>query len=216
MEKARLDCTHIHPVPPFFHSMNRKRARIVVEGAVQGVGFRPFVYRLANEMRLGGWVSNFSGGVLLEAEGEEQLLWEFCARLEKDKPQLARIHSLQCFCVAPMLDKHFEIRASADAGAKTALILPDVATCEDCVRELLDPANRRYLYPFTNCTHCGPRFSIIEALPYDRANTSMKGFAMCVDCLREYHDLNNRRFHAQPNACPKCGPFLELWDKGGC
>jgi hydrogenase maturation protein HypF len=109
----------------------------------------------------------------------------------------------------------FEIRASDPGGAKTALVLPDIATCPDCLREVLDPANRRYLYPFTNCTNCGPRFTIIEALPYDRANTSMKRFRMCPQCQAEYDDPLDRRFHAQPNACPVCGPHLELWDPQG-
>jgi hydrogenase maturation protein HypF len=195
--------------------MNCKRARIVVSGAVQGVGFRPFVYRLANELRLNGWVSNSAQGVLIEVEGVRNQLEEFLARLESEKPPLAIIQNInRCFLEAVPYD-HFEIHGSEDCGAKTALILPDIATCEDCRREILDSKDRRYLYPFTNCTNCGPRFSIIEALPYDRANTSMREFVMCAECEREYHDPNNRRFHAQPNACPKCGPRLELWNAAG-
>lgn len=195
--------------------MNRKRARIVVTGAVQGVGFRPFVYRLANELNLGGYVSNSAQGVLIEAEGADEHLATFFNRLEAEKPPFAQIQNLQCSFLAASSSDHFEIRSSVDNGPKTALILPDLTTCFDCLHELFDPGNRRYLYPFTNCTHCGPRFSIIETLPYDRANTSMKAFAMCPKCLSEYHDPADRRFHAQPNACPDCGPRLELWDAFG-
>jgi hydrogenase maturation protein HypF len=195
--------------------MSCQRARIAVSGAVQGVGFRPFVYRLANELRLSGWVANSAQGVLIESEGEENRLAEFITRLETEKPRHALIHELQHSCVAPVHDRGFEIRESAANGATTAFIMPDLATCEHCLRELFDPTDRRYLYPFINCTHCGPRFSIIEALPYDRPNTSMKRFALCAECEREYDDPANRRFHAQPNACPRCGPRLELWDRSG-
>jgi hydrogenase maturation protein HypF len=195
--------------------MNRKRARIIVSGVVQGVGFRPFVYRLAKELQLTGYVSNSSQGVLIEVEGAENELFKFLDRLESDKPPLAAIQDVNHCFFEPVEYEHFEIHETETHGAKTALILPDITTCPDCLREILDPRDRRYLYPFTNCTNCGPRFSIIEALPYDRTNTSMKQFAMCPECEREYHDPNDRRFHAQPNACPSCGPRLELWDTEG-
>lgn len=195
--------------------MNLRRSRIAVTGAVQGVGFRPFVYRLATEMRLNGWVSNSSQGVLIEVEGLEKDLNSFRTRLENEKPALAVVHGIRESLMAPASYENFEIRESDSAGDKTALILPDIAACNDCLREIFDPANRRYLYPFTNCTNCGPRFSIIEALPYDRVNTSMKQFEMCPDCSREYHDPLDRRFHAQPNACPKCGPRPKLWNPDG-
>lgn len=195
--------------------MNRKRARIVVTGAVQGVGFRPFVYRLARELELSGWVANSAQGVLIEVEGEGKPMNEFVSRLQTDKPALASIQNVQTCAIEPVNEIEFEIRDSDCEGDATALILPDIATCAECLREIFDPKNRRHLYPFTNCTHCGPRFSIIESLPYDRANTSMKKFAMCPECKREYHDPMNRRFHAQPNACPQCGPQMELWDERG-
>jgi hydrogenase maturation protein HypF len=186
-----------------------------VRGAVQGVGFRPFVYRLATELDLKGWVINSAQGVFIEVEGSPNELANFAQRLCSEQPARAIIQS----CESSQLDSRgyekFEIRESSDAGSKTALILPDIATCADCLREILDPTNRRFHYPFTNCTNCGPRFSIIEALPYDRANTSMKRFAMCEDCAREYRDPSDRRFHAEPNACPRCGPQLQLWDSLG-
>ena len=195
--------------------MNRERLRIVVRGAVQGVGFRPFVYRLANELKLYGWVSNSPQGLFVETEGARDGLDAFMLRLEEEKPPRAMIYSLESSFLDPVGYREFEIRSSEDHGDKSALILPDIATCPDCLGEVLDPGNRRFRYPFTNCTNCGPRFSIIEELPYDRANTSMKKFTMCAECEREYRDPLDRRFHAQPNACPECGPQLELWDENG-
>jgi hydrogenase maturation protein HypF len=187
------------------------RLRLAVRGAVQGVGFRPFVYRLANELGLTGWVNNSPQGVFLEVEGARTTLEYFRSHLDTEKPPRSFVQS----CEASWLDAAgydgFVIRDSETAGGKTALVLPDIATCPDCLREIFDPTNRRHLYPFTNCTNCGPRFSIIEALPYDRANTSMRGFRMCPACQAEYDDPGDRRFHAQPNACPVCGPQLELW-----
>lgn len=191
------------------------RIRIAVRGAVQGVGFRPFVYRLASELRLAGWVRNSPPGVFIEAEGEKSLLDLFVVRLEREKPVHARIQSLEFSYLDPLGFAGFEIRASSGEGDAAALVLPDIATCAECLREILDPGERRYRYPFTNCTHCGPRFSIIESLPYDRGNTSMKAFALCERCRREYEDPADRRFHAQPIACPACGPQLELWDAAG-
>jgi hydrogenase maturation protein HypF len=187
------------------------RLKLAIRGAVQGVGFRPFVYRLATELRLGGWVHNSAQGVFIEAEGARALLEEFLLRLEKEKPARSFIQSLESIWLDAVGYSGFEIRASVTGGSKTAVVLPDIAMCPDCLREMLDPADRRYRYPFTNCTHCGPRFSIVAALPYDRASTSMKQFRMCPLCEAEYHDPKDRRFHAQPNACPVCGPYLELW-----
>ena len=192
-----------------------QRVRVIIHGAVQGVGFRPFVYRLASEMKLHGWVSNSAQGVLVEAEGEAAALQDFILRLGIEKPPRAIIQSLECTHLDPAGYQQFEIRASDPAGGRIALVLPDIATCADCLREIFDPADRRYLYPFTNCTNCGPRYSIILSLPYDRANTSMRSFRMCDECAGEYQDPQNRRFHAQPNACPACGPHVELWDRSG-
>ncbi|NOS70131.1 MAG: carbamoyltransferase HypF [Verrucomicrobia bacterium] len=187
------------------------RLRLIVRGAVQGVGFRPFVYRLANELGLSGWVNNSAAGVQIEVEGTQAALEQFLLRLETDKPPRCFIQSSEASWLDVVGYDEFEIRASEVGGAKTALVLPDIATCPDCLREIFDPTNRRHRYPFTNCTNCGPRFSIIEALPYDRAQTTMKSFRMCPECQAEYDDPADRRFHAQPNACPDCGPQLELW-----
>jgi hydrogenase maturation protein HypF len=192
-----------------------ERAKVTVLGAVQGVGFRPFVYRLATQLRLNGWVLNSSQGVFIEVEGPLDSLQTFLIRLEKEKPPLAIVQSLECAFLDAAGYDCFKIRYSEQTGPKTALILPDVAICWDCLQEVLDPANRRYRYPFTNCTNCGPRFSIIEELPYDRPNTTMKQFKMCRSCQEEYDDPADRRFHAQPNACSRCGPHLELWDWHG-
>ncbi len=187
----------------------------MVRGAVQGVGFRPFVFRLASELGLAGWVRNSSQGVFIEVEGSRSELEKFLLDLDARKPPRSFIQSLEASWLDPAGYPHFEIRPSEAGGPRTALVLPDIATCPDCLREILDPANRRYFYPFTNCTNCGPRFSIIEALPYDRGHTSMKRFRMCPQCQAEYDNPLDRRFHAQPNACPVCGPRLQLWDQRG-
>jgi hydrogenase maturation protein HypF len=189
----------------------RARLKLTVRGAVQGVGFRPFVFRLATERGLAGWVNNSPQGVFIEVEGPRAELEKFLLRLETEKPPRSFIQSLEASWLDPVGYAAFEIRPSETGGNKTALVLPDIATCPDCLREIFDPKNRRHRYPFTNCTNCGPRFSIIESLPYDRANTSMKAFTMCPECQTEYDDPHDRRFHAQPNACPVCGPQLELW-----
>ncbi|MCX8197914.1 MAG: carbamoyltransferase HypF [Candidatus Micrarchaeota archaeon] len=191
------------------------RLRLAVRGAVQGVGFRPFIFRLASELELKGWVINSPQGVFCEVEGGRRQLDIFLLRMQTEKPPRASIHSLEHSFLDPAGYKDFEIRKSSGSGAKTAFIMPDIATCGDCLREIFDASNRRYRYPFTNCTNCGPRFSIIEALPYDRQNTTMKGFEMCGQCREEYENPLDRRFHAQPNACPKCGPRLELWSGSG-
>ena len=193
-----------------------RRARLVIRGAVQGVGFRPFVHRLATGLCLDGWVQNGSHGVVIEVEGPPAATDDFVRRVERDRPPRAFIQSLEQTHLDPAGVHGFEIRDSTDAGPITTLVLPDVATCADCTREVFDPANRRYRYPFTNCTNCGPRYTIIERMPYDRASTSMRAFTMCPDCQREYDDPADRRFHAQPNACPTCGPQLTLWDLAGC
>jgi hydrogenase maturation protein HypF len=193
----------------------RQRLRIVLHGAVQGVGFRPFVYRLATEMNLPGWVNNSSQGVFIEVEGFKSDLDGFLVRLQSEKPPRSFIQSLESSFLDIVGYESFELRPSDEGGQKTALVLPDIATCPDCLREIFDPQNRRYLYPFTNCTNCGPRFTIIEDLPYDRRHTSMNIFPMCDNCLSEYENPLDRRFHAQPNACPECGPHLELWDRAG-
>lgn len=196
--------------------MNTKhRVRLIIRGAVQGVGFRPFIYRLATELGLNGWVLNSAQGVFIEVEGKPETLQQFVRRVQTDKPPRAFIQSMEQSVLDPVGYTTFEIRHSQESGEKSALILPDIATCSDCLRELFDPADRRYLYPFTNCTNCGPRYSIIEALPYDRPNTTMRAFTMCPRCREEYENPLDRRFHAQPNACPECGPHLELWDEKG-
>jgi hydrogenase maturation protein HypF len=191
-----------------------QRLRVQIRGAVQGVGFRPFVYRLARELDLPGWVINCSSGVVIEVEGQQEPLEQFLLRVVRDCPPRAIVQGLESAYLEPLGFRAFEIRESS-GGEKTALVLPDIATCPSCLEELRAPGDRRYRYPFTNCTNCGPRFSIIEALPYDRPNTTMARFPMCEACRREYGDPGDRRFHAQPNACPVCGPHLEWWDVDG-
>ena len=193
-------------------SQSRMRVRLALRGAVQGVGFRPFVHRLATELSLTGWVNNSPQGVFVEAESPRPALEQFLRRLEAEKPPRSFIQSMETTWLDAVGFNQFEIRASEAGGEKIALVLPDIATCPECLREVFNPKNRRFGYPFTNCTNCGPRFSIIESLPYDRANTSMKSFAMCPACRKEYDNPQDRRFHAQPNACPVCGPRLEFSD----
>ena len=195
--------------------MAKQRLHLVVRGAVQGVGFRPFVYRLAHELELTGWVQNSAQGVFVDVEGEPPQLETFLLRVQHEHPPLASIQSFESSFHDPAGYATFEIRASDDRGPRTALVLPDIALCDDCLNELWNPSDRRYRYPFINCTNCGPRFSILHRLPYDRPNTAMQAFTMCPLCQQEYDDPLNRRFHAQPNACPVCGPRLELWDADG-
>ncbi len=190
---------------------SRQRLRVEIHGAVQGVGFRPFVYRLATDLALAGWVINDTRGVFIEIEGPQANLARFLERVSVEKPPRAIIHSLDSAWLDPVGYDGFEIRHSEEHGAKTVLVLPDIATCADCLAEVFDPDDRRYRYPFTNCTNCGPRFTIIQALPYDRPNTTMRRFIMCPDCQAEYENPLDRRFHAQPNACPVCGPRLVLY-----
>jgi len=190
------------------------RLKMTIRGAVQGVGFRPFVYRLAAELGLNGWVNNTASGVFVEVEGAREKLDQFLLRVEREKPAISFIQSLESSFADPVGYTAFEIRHS-EGGEKTALVMPDVATCPECLREIFESGNRRFGYPFTNCTNCGPRYTIIESLPYDRPRTTMKKFTMCIECAREYADPSNRRFHAQPNACPACGPQLQLWSITG-
>ena len=195
--------------------MNISRIKISIRGAVQGIGFRPFIYRIAKELQLTGFVLNNSTGVHIEAEGGETAIRTFLLRIEKEKPALAIITSLEYSILDPIGYTEFTIKKSEDSNDVSALILPDISVCDDCLNEMLDPHDRRYCYPFINCTNCGPRFSIIESLPYDRPNTSMKIFEMCDRCKEEYDNPLDRRFHAQPTACPDCGPHLSLWDANG-
>jgi len=182
---------------------------------VQGVGFRPFVYRVARDLGLAGLVGNDSRGAFIEIEGPPESIERFVARLQAELPPLARISELIRTAIPARHETAFHIEASERNGVQDAEITPDVATCADCLRELHDPADRRYRYPFTNCTNCGPRYSIIEAVPYDRPNTTMRSFVMCPQCQAEYDDPADRRFHAQPNACPVCGPRVWLTDAVG-
>jgi hydrogenase maturation protein HypF len=192
-----------------------ERLRISIHGAVQGVGFRPFAYRLAASLRIRGWIRNTPQGVLIEAEGERQELEQFLSRLQGERPALASIHGLETAYLDPMGYQSFSIVESDASLESSVWIMPDIATCPTCVSEILDPANRRYRYPFTNCVNCGPRFTIQEGIPYDRSSTTMRIFRMCAECRAEYEDAGNRRFHTEPNACGRCGPRLELWDPAG-
>jgi len=188
---------------------HHERRRFRVRGVVQGVGFRPFVYGLAGRHGLGGFVLNDGDGVTVEAEGDAAALDAFAASLRTEAPPLARVEAVTAESV-PVLDEGgFSIAPSLPSPGAAA-VPPDVATCDDCLRELFDPADRRYHYPFLNCTQCGPRFTIVRGVPYDRASTTMAGFPMCADCRREYEDPADRRFHAEPIACPVCGPQLSM------
>ncbi|MER5943233.1 carbamoyltransferase HypF [Streptomyces sp. NPDC001928] len=186
------------------------RRRVVVRGVVQGVGFRPYVYGLATELALVGHVTNTSEGVVAEVEGSVSAVARFCDRLAVQAPPLARVESVHHQELPVSGGEAFTILASRTGGPARTLVSPDTATCADCLAELADPADRRHRHPFVNCTHCGPRFTIVRDVPYDRANTTMAGFPMCPDCAREYGDPADRRFHAQPVACPACGPRLRL------
>ncbi len=193
----------------------RLHRSITVEGIVQGVGFRPFVYQLARRHGLAGWVLNDARGVQIEIEGEEGAVAAFVQALRTEHPPLAVITALHVSDRSPTGESGFAIRRSVrDSEARTQ-IAPDTHVCDDCLRELFDPADRRYRYPFINCTNCGPRYTIIEDIPYDRPKTTMADFPMCAACRAEYEDPASRRFHAQPNACPDCGPQLRLTDADG-
>ncbi|HXR16661.1 MAG TPA: carbamoyltransferase HypF [Terriglobales bacterium] len=191
------------------------RRQIEVSGIVQGVGFRPYVFRLASSRRLNGIICNTSAGVTIEIQGPAETVQDFVEHLPADAPPLARITSFAIRELPCNGDQDFRIVHSQDGTEVRTLISPDVAICPDCLRELFDPNDRRYRYPFINCTNCGPRFTIVRDIPYDRPRTSMAAFPMCPACLREYENPYDRRFHAQPNACWQCGPQVELWDKRG-
>ncbi|MFC5828574.1 carbamoyltransferase HypF [Nonomuraea insulae] len=192
-----------------------KRVDVHVEGIVQGVGFRPFVYSLANRLGLTGRVHNDANGVHIEVEGAHTGVAEFLTALERDAPALSEIERVTVVSGEPAGHSEFTIAASDPSGTRHALVSADSATCDACLRELADPADRRHRYPFINCTECGPRFTIVRGVPYDRLLTTMAGFGMCDDCAREYHDPGDRRFHAQPTCCPACGPRLRLRDARG-
>ena len=194
------------------------RTAIRVEGIVQGVGFRPFVYTAATGLGLSGFVGNDVDGVFIEVEGPEAAVSEFLEVLQRDAPPLARIDRVTSRAVPPTGAASFAIAASDPASGsrpRRTLVSADTATCADCLRELADPADRRFGYPFINCTNCGPRFTIVRDVPYDRTLTTMAPFSMCERCAAEYHDPADRRFHAQPTCCPACGPRLTLRDAAG-
>ena len=193
--------------------MSRVRAR--VEGTVQGVGFRPYVYRLADELGVAGHVLNDSRGVVVEIEAAPETVDRFLERLPAEAPPLAHVERVVSEPVEETGERGFAIRDSPLDGEPRAAVTPDSATCSDCLAELFDPGDRRFRYPFTNCTNCGPRFTIVRNIPYDRPHTTMAGFTMCAACRREYDDPGDRRFHAQPNACPDCGPRVALVHAGG-
>jgi hydrogenase maturation protein HypF len=193
----------------------QERWEVSVRGIVQGVGFRPFVYALARRYGLAGLVRNDAEGVHVEVEGDAESLDLFVRGIEGEAPPLSVVETVSWRPLVALGERDFRIEESREGVRRRALISPDVASCEDCLREVFDPADRRYRYPFTNCTNCGPRFTIIRSVPYDRAMTTMSGFEMCPECRHEYDDPTDRRFHAQPNACPDCGPQVRLLDKFG-
>ncbi|MBL0224033.1 MAG: carbamoyltransferase HypF [Geobacteraceae bacterium] len=192
------------------------RTSIRITGIVQGVGFRPFVYRLAVEMGLAGWVSNSAEGVLIEASSSDERLAHFIRRIRNEAPPLAVISTIQHHALPDdCYEQEFTIRESSGSGIHSAHIAPDAALCDDCLQDLFNPADRRFRYPFITCTNCGPRYSIITGIPYDRPKTTMASFSLCPDCQKEYYDPTDRRFHAQPIACPSCGPQVRLLDSSG-
>lgn len=194
-------------------SDSERIAKIIkINGIVQGVGFRPFVYQLAKQYGITGDISNTSSGVLIHAEGFPNTIDQFCKDIIHKSPPLAQITDVSESSSFVTGVSTFHIANSTHQGIVNTLISPDAASCNDCIKELFTPSDRRYLYPFINCTNCGPRYTIISDIPYDRPYTSMKHFQMCPECQKEYDDPNNRRFHAQPNACSVCGPQVTLWD----
>ncbi|HUK65400.1 MAG TPA: Sua5/YciO/YrdC/YwlC family protein, partial [Anaeromyxobacteraceae bacterium] len=190
--------------------------RITLRGTVQGVGMRPFVYRTARSLGLSGRVRNDGRGVVVEAFGEEAALFRLLERLRAERPPSALLEDVACEPIAPEPCGEFVIAESLSPAEGVSISIPaDLATCPECLAEIEDPSDRRYRYPFTNCTRCGPRFTLARGVPYDRARTTMASFPMCADCQREYEDPANRRFHAEPNACPACGPRLTLVAREG-
>lgn len=192
-----------------------ERLRLDLNGAVQGVGFRPFIYRLAGAEGLNGFVRNTGSGVTIEIEGGAHAVARFLELLDVEMPPHAAIHARHIFRLAPRGGEGFSVASSDVEDVPSALVMPDLATCPECLHEILDPADRRFAYPFTTCIHCGPRYSIVRALPYDRERTTMRLFSLCALCRGEYADPASRRFHAESIACPECGPHLSLWDKAG-
>ncbi|MBI4914880.1 MAG: carbamoyltransferase HypF [Acidobacteria bacterium] len=190
------------------------RLRLVCRGTVQGVGFRPAVHRLATGLGLTGWVRNGPEGVVIEVEGEDDAVTAFARRLPGSLPPLARLDELEVAAVEPAGDRGFSVMASEDGARARALVPPDTALCAECRREMADPADRRFRYPFTTCTDCGPRFSLVQGFPYDRVRTSMACFPLCPACRREYEDPGDRRFHAEPVCCPECGPRVWVERRG--
>jgi hydrogenase maturation protein HypF len=197
----------------------RVARRLRVSGVVQGVGFRPYVYRLALQHGVVGWVLNDGEGVLIHAEGTACQVEDFTQAIVPQQPVLARVKDVRVLAhdeaVTEPGHASFGIVSSVQTGRKETVVPTDSYVCADCLAEMRDPADRRHRYPFINCINCGPRYSLIRELPYDRSKTTMAAFAMCADCHREYNDPGNRRFHAQPNACPACGPKLSLASPAG-
>ena len=196
--------------------MSLKKYTIHITGAVQGVGFRPFIYNLANSLQLKGTVLNSTEGVIINVFGTNSEVKDFIEKIKSGKPPVSFIKKIKLSVEEPeIIPESFKIIHSESAANPSAYILPDIAVCKDCLKEIFNPSDRRYLYPFTNCTNCGPRYTIIEKLPYDRQNTTMRNFLMCDECRNEYENPSDRRFHAQPNACSMCGPKVTLWNKSG-
>ena len=192
------------------------RANVRVNGIVQGVGFRPFIHRQITALGLTGWIRNNSRGVELEIQGERSAVERFIAEIPEKSPALAVVESVDFDLLPERKDyTDFRILPSQDLGVHQTLISPDTCICPDCLRELFTPGNRRYRYAFINCTNCGPRFTIIRDIPYDRPRTTMAPFPMCPACAAEYADIRDRRYHAQPDCCPVCGPQLSFLDGGG-
>ena len=192
---------------------NPTGARLIVTGLVQGVGFRPFIYNLAKQLNIRGWVRNTSDGVEICIDADQDTLETFIARIKEDSPPLSVINAIKVESCPRFNFSLFEIVPSKSVPNSIQPVSPDICICEECLRELYDPSDRRFQYPFINCTNCGPRFTIIKDLPYDRHMTTMEGFKLCSDCAREYSDPTDRRFHAQPVACPVCGPHVWLESK---
>ncbi|MBW8003768.1 MAG: carbamoyltransferase HypF [Planctomycetes bacterium] len=182
------------------------RMQISIKGIVQGVGFRPFIYNLAKKFDLSGYVLNNTSGVLIEVEGEKASIEKFIKNIKSQPPPQAAIFEMHRYSIKALGHKGFVIRESDNQEERFVPVSPEIATCNECLNELFEPTDRRYRYPFINCTNCGPRFTIVKDIPYDRKFTTMAKFTMCEECQKEYDDPGDRRFHAQPNACSVCGP----------
>lgn len=218
LRRAIGRCSTMKQVVPskrFEVASKRTRIRLTVRGVVQGVGFRPFVYRAARRFALGGWVANTREGSVIEVEGDPRGLEDFRLHLENALPQAATLQSIMADVIPVEDESVFTIHTSSPLGETLAVIPPDLATCSECLAEIWDRTSRRYRYPFTTCTQCGPRYSIVTCIPYDRASTTMAQFPLCPACKAEYDDMADRRFHAEATACPACGPCLTLWDRHG-